>query len=280
MPGCDNRQLGLLAIATPALAQGLSGATLQAYKTIDICDNGDGTWKFSGEVALYNIGSTDALGVTIHDCIQNKTGKGQFQSLPNYCQDISAGTIPANTPLGAALSFAYSIVGASLTGDIRNDAQTFLTNHAGGKTNGPDVKATWLGGQPPLCQHSGGGGCVLTQGFWKNHPEQWPAGYDPNALFFLSQLSWLNVLKTPDNASPGYYQLAHQYIAAVLNIANGASVPSGVQDTLNLALAWLQTNSQSACTASGSCGVQKDWAKVLDDYNNGIYPGGPAHCGE
>jgi hypothetical protein len=36
----------------------------------------------------------------------------------------------------------------------------------------------------------------------------------------------------------------------------------------------------SACTANASCGTQKDWAAVLDQYNNGLYPGGPGHCGD
>jgi len=87
------------------------------------------------------------------------------------------------------------------------------------------------------------------------------------------------VLDTPVNVSQGYYQLAHQYIAAVLN-ATGASVPNGVQETLDLAEDWLVTNTPSVCQCNGCCGPQKDWAAVLDTYNNGTYPGGPPHCGD
>ena len=36
----------------------------------------------------------------------------------------------------------------------------------------------------------------------------------------------------------------------------------------------------AACPRSNSCGAQKAWGKILDDYNNGIYPGGPPHCPE
>jgi hypothetical protein len=85
-------------------------------------------------------------------------------------------------------------------------------------------------------------------------------------------------MDTPVSASQGYCQLAHQYIAAVLNQASGAKVPDGVQETLNLAEGWLETSLPSACTAKGSCGIQKDWAATLDLYNNGLYPGGPPHC--
>ena len=87
-------------------------------------------------------------------------------------------------------------------------------------------------------------------------------------------------MDTPVNVSQGYYQLAHQYIAAVLNVANNACLPEGVQDTLELAIAWLQANAPTVCPTGGSCGTQKTWAAILDDYNNGRYIGGPEHCGD
>ncbi len=108
----------------------------------------------------------------------------------------------------------------------------------------------------------------------------WPDPFSRDALFFLSGQTWQQVMDTPVNVSQGYYQLAHQYIAAVLNKANGAAVPQGVQDTLNLGVTWLGIYAPSACTGPGSCGTQKDWAATLDLFNNGLYPGGPAHCEE
>jgi len=122
-------------------------------------------------------------------------------------------------------------------------------------------------------------GCAYTQGYWSNKPDViWPTPYSRDATFFLSGQTWQQVMDTPVNVSQGYYQLAHQYIAAVLNKANGAYVPQGVQDTLDLAAAWFQANQPSACTGPGSCAQQKDWAATLDLYNKGLYPGGPGHC--
>jgi hypothetical protein len=122
-------------------------------------------------------------------------------------------------------------------------------------------------------------GCTYTQGYWGNKPDVvWPSGYRRDDMFFLSNQTWQGVLDTPVNVSQGYYQLAHQTIAAVLNASNGAPVPGGIAATLALATSWLTNNAPSACTARGSCGVQKDWAATLDLYNNGTYPGGPAHC--
>lgn len=121
--------------------------------------------------------------------------------------------------------------------------------------------------------------CVDTQGYWGSKPNvTWPAPYSRTATFFLSGQTWQQVLDSSVSASPGYYQLADQYIAAVLNQANGAPVPSGVMDTLNLANTWFGANGPSACTAAGSCGDQKSWASTLDSYNSGTYPGGPSHC--
>ncbi len=121
--------------------------------------------------------------------------------------------------------------------------------------------------------------CVYTQGYWGNKPGVvWPDSYSRTAMFFLSGQTWQQVMDTPVSVSPGYYQLADQFIAAILNQFDGAPVPSGVQDTLNLAKAWFGTNGTDACAAHGSCAVQKTWAGILDSYNNGLYPGGPSRC--
>jgi hypothetical protein len=125
-----------------------------------------------------------------------------------------------------------------LTCDIRNVANVTILNHSNyaGTPYGPSPKATWTGGVPPPCVQPLPGGCTYTQGYWGNKPGVvWPAPYDRNATFYLSGQTWQQALDTSVNVSQGYYQLAHQYIAAVLNEANGASVPSGVQDILNQA---------------------------------------------
>jgi hypothetical protein len=295
---------GALPAAQAKPPQAQNGTTLAAYKTIDICDNGDGTWTYSGEIAVWNEGAIDTIGLVIEDCIQFKpfVGGGQFEDVNDLCQDLTVTEIPAGTMEPDATTFKYTIIGEPLTdGYIKNSAYLTILNHSGsiGTPKGPNPKATYDGEMPPPpCEQ--GMGCTYTQGYWENHQESWPNGFNPMDTFFLAtkngsciancggnpnddvfeQLpaSWMDVLQASVNLSQGYYQLAHQYIAAVLNQANGASVPQGVQDTLGLASAWLNANTPSACTGPGSCGTQKDWAAVLDDYNNGVYDGGPPHC--
>lgn len=262
-----------------AFAAGVNGTTLAGYKTIDICTVDDATWRYSGEIAVWNEGATDTVGLAISDLIEHKTGN-KWVKAADVPVDYS-GEIPAGTTQETALTFPYSIDLEPLAGTIRNNATITILNHSGhlNKPFGPNPKATYAGLMPPPpCVADMG--CTYTQDYWGNKPNVvWPAPYERDGELFLSGQTWQEVMDTPVNVSQGYYQLAHQYIAALLNKANGAFVPQGVQDTLNLATGWLSAYGPSACTAKGSCGLQKDWAAVLDDYNNGEYEGGPGHCG-
>ena len=77
-------------------------------------------------------------------------------------------------------------------------------------------------------------GCTLTQGYWKTHSTYGPAskpdatwnllpgGLGPDTVFFLSGDTWYEVFWTAP-AGNAYYNLAHQYMAARLNVLDGAS---------------------------------------------------------
>jgi hypothetical protein len=111
------------------------------------------------------------------------------------------------------------------------------------------------------------GGCTYTQGWYKNHTDSWPEGFDPADTFYDSGLSWIDLYNTPPKGSQ-YIILAHQYMTALMNIANGASVPAAVQTALDTAEAYFTGGSVDIT------GV----ADILDAYNNGLAAGGPAHC--
>jgi len=74
------------------------------------------------------------------------------------------------------------------------------------------------------------GGCVLTQGFWKNHPEAWPVAQLQLGNVNYDQQQLLDILHQPVRGN-GLVSLAHQLIAAKLNIAAGAD-PSCIQETI------------------------------------------------
>jgi hypothetical protein len=299
-------------IANPAYAARKSGTTLAGYKTLDICKVDDTTWQYSGLIAVWNEGAVDTEGFTINDCLQAKTITGGTQFADVECNLVDTGgqQIPAGTTQLTALTFPYSFESAAYPVDqyyVKNVANMTILNHSGpqyGTPFGPSPKVTWDGGDPPVCDlNTGDDGCTYTQGYWDNKPGVvWPAGYSRDAVFFNAttlvcfdkcggnpnddvivpgtSLTWQQVMAEPVNTSQGYYQLAHQYIAAVLNLAKAidpAIPPQGVQDTLDLALAWLQTHGPIDCDKE-LCGDQKDWAAVLAQFNEGKYPGGPLHC--
>jgi hypothetical protein len=64
-------------------------------------------------------------------------------------------------------------------------------------------------------------GCVFTQGYWKNHPDAWPVTELQLGNVTYTQEELLSILHQPVRGN-GLVLLAHQEIAAKLNIANGA----------------------------------------------------------
>jgi hypothetical protein len=128
-------------------------------------------------------------------------------------------------------------------------------------------------------------GCTYTQGYWKTHSKYGPAPYDDgwerlepdgeDTIFFLNRQSWYEVFWTAP-AGNAYYILAHQYMAAVLNVLNGAS-PIGIVPTLADAEGLFNTYTPDQVAGNPSLhGEFVDLAEILDDYNNGLI--GPGHC--
>jgi len=120
-----------------------------------------------------------------------------------------------------------------------------------------------------LCQIELEPPCVRTQGFWKTHhrfannPSQnrpWPI--DENTL--LCGATWLEVLYVPPRGD-AWFILAHQWIAGMLNVADGARAPAEVKQALAEAEALLL-----GCVIDpADRGVAIALAELLDDYNNG-----------
>jgi hypothetical protein len=125
-------------------------------------------------------------------------------------------------------------------------------------------------------------GCVLTQGYWKNHPGAWPVGSLTIGGVTYSESELLDLLNTSPSGDESIV-LAHQLIATLLNVAAGAVPPSDVARTIADAQAWAAANADAdgrlpfgidpetpaghdACTYSTGC----------DDFNSGN--NGPPHC--
>lgn len=121
-----------------------------------------------------------------------------------------------------------------------------------------------------------GPSCTLTQGFWKTHQELWDTKGEKvvwnGQLFFNSGRTYAQIYAMNPSGGNSYIQLAHQYIAAVLNV-NGGSDPAADAAIANAA-------AKFSATAAGVTFVKNAaWtalATTLDNYNTGVT--GPGHC--
>lgn len=133
------------------------------------------------------------------------------------------------------------------------------------------VTVTCNYGEPPS-------GCTRTQGYWKTHASAWPAGQAPSAVFFSSGQTWLQVLWTAPSEGNVYYILAHQYIAATLNILSGAASTQEVNEALEWATNFFNTYKPTDTLSKTVRNQATSYASLLDSYNNGTI--GPGHCSE
>jgi cysteine-rich repeat protein len=118
------------------------------------------------------------------------------------------------------------------------------------------------------------GDCTLTQGYWKNHPGAWPVSSLKLGTVTYSKAELIAILKTPVKGN-GLFQLAHQLIAAKLNIAAGADdVSIKASITAADALIGSLVIGQDALETSQT----SELTGKLDAFNSGSV--GPGHCGD
>jgi hypothetical protein len=125
------------------------------------------------------------------------------------------------------------------------------------------------------------GGCTLTQGFWKNHPGSWPVSMLTLGSMTYSESELIDLLETPPKGDASLI-LAHQLIAALLNVDNGAGTSATVASAIADAQAWLSMFSGSlpygipASSSDGSVAVTL--SSELDAFNEGKT--GTPHCSD
>jgi len=121
------------------------------------------------------------------------------------------------------------------------------------------------------------GDCTLTQGYWKNHPKAWAVASLKLGTTTYTKDQLIEILKTPVKGN-GLVQLAHQLIAAKLNVAGGVpdtDIKAAIQqaDALIGALVCPPVGHGELATSATSALTEK-----LDAFNSGKT--GPGHCGD
>ena len=113
-----------------------------------------------------------------------------------------------------------------------------------------------------------------TQGFWKTHPELWPAGCTPMLLGSVaySAAQLLSIYNTPA-AGNGLIALAHQLITVKLNACNGSNTAPIAADiaAADALIGGLVIPPVGAGYLHPS--LTSSLTNTLDNYNNGIIPG-------
>jgi hypothetical protein len=157
---------------------------------------------------------------------------------------------------GTAASAAAALLAGLLTG------QSYLNIHTsmfpGGEMRG------FLALTPPTCP--------LGQGYWKNHPNDFPVGSLTIGCQTYTQAELLAILRTPVRGDASLI-LAYQLIAAKLNVFNGSD-PAPISATISEADTLLCTFSGKlpyGVAPSSADGQQMTaLASTLDDYNSGL----------
>jgi hypothetical protein len=123
----------------------------------------------------------------------------------------------------------------------------------------------------------GGSSCTYTQGYWRNHPDAWPVTSLTLGTVTYQAGELMAILDNPAQGN-GLVILAHQLIAAKLNVANGAD-PSAVQQTITDADAMIATlvipPIGNGYLPPGQTG---NLTETLTEYNEGTI--GPGHCSD
>ena len=230
-----------------------------------------GTSEYSGTATIDFSGA----GVSkVDECIQVKDSLQGI--LGTVCENSAPGSFTYSRYVGP-----FASPGQCGNQEVKNTA-SFIAGDTGATG-----ESSWTVNVKVACNQ----GCTLTQGYWKTHSRKGPAPYDDtwaqlgplqeNKPFFLSGQTYYQVFWTAP-AGNAYYILAHQYMAAALNVLNGASTPPEVLSAWNEATAlfgaW--TPAQIAAQKANQQPRKRmlELGGLLDMYNNGLI--GPGHCSE
>ena len=271
-----------------------SGVTAYCTYFVDFGDTMPSETTNTATVTFNSIDftATDDFGFSLDEetdeCID--LTDSQYGNLGTVCADESPKTITYSMYVGP-----YPVCA---TYEFRNIA-SFVTNDTG--ATGQD---DWIVYIDIPC-----GGCTLTPGYWKTHSEYGPAPYDDawslldalegsgeplvwapdgnkdgaDELFFAPNtgFSWFQVFWMAPKGNV-YYQLAHHYQAAVLNVLNEASAPAEVTAAIAHAEELFKEYTPAEIDdLKGNKGLRKDFLatmSTLAQYNEGYI--GPGHCDE
>ena len=249
--------LASASMATPAAAQECGGevATICGFVWNDANNNG-----------IQDLGETGIEGVKVSLSDGSDTLDAYTDSNGFYEMQPTEGTYTLSVSTSSIGSSALPSPPDATDDSLDSDGVADGTN----STVTVDVMTSFqrldidFGFYTPQAQSLGTG----TPGYWKNHPEAWPASITIGGMAYdrATAISWLNTVGK-DKTTTMFSSL----VSAKLNVMIG-NESYCVDDTIDLADAWMATHGPVGIGVPASSAA---WAEgqplhtELDDYNNG-----------
>lgn len=239
--------------------------------------NGTGVFGFSWAVTLRTGEpvSSGTASVAVGQCVMATSFDPQV--LGRYLATVTETTLPPDWSL-TSIGVAYSLPTLPSNWPVpvidlpgRTASNVGMANDVGATIT---FTNTYTPPPPPFC--------TLTQGYWKTHPADWDqAGENyvtTGQTFYNSGKTYLQILWMPPAGGNAYLQLAHQFIAASLNVkGTSGSGNAAVDAALAGAHAYFAGAAAGIPNPSGALrSTLNGWAGTLDKFNNGLI--GPGHC--
>ncbi len=279
---CATAALALLCMAIPALSRTMDAPTISRVKAnsayIEVQFSAGPAGAPEGFVVEWMLrNSFDLLGGWPSDPASPEIRRAVFTGVPTLHAfpdgadfllnpDISVSIVPGEL-------FDETGVAATDLNELTPATGYVIRARAvvgGSTTDGPTSANLYTSTSPRSF------GCTYTQGYWKNHPSAWPVLNVTLGTVTYNQTQLLNIFNQPA-AGNGLLILAHQLIAAKLNIAFGAD-PTVALPLISAADAMV---GGLVCPPVGggslSPGATSSLTNSLDDFNTGTT--GPGHCG-
>ena len=194
----------------------------------------------------------------------NTWGSAQvdFKLAPNQALDIEIGDARDETGVSGTT--------AGELADATSYVVCAFAMPASGGARSP-LSATLTSGTTPQ-----GANCTYTQGYWKNHTGAWPVTNLTLGTVNYTAAQLLLILNQPASGN-GLISMAHQLIAAKLNIAAGANSATILASitAADALIGGLVVPPVGVGTISP--GTTSALTEALDDFNEG--ESGPGHCG-
>jgi len=279
----DLSDFGAVAVSCPATSLAPGATMTCSYGPVALPNGGSRTNKATADSGTYGI--VAGSGTASVDFITPTTVLDPSVSVT----DTMAGSLAGALSASQTFTYPRTINGANYacasTNTIDNTA-SLATDDGLTRSSSASVTVTkTCAPPPPPPPPPPSAGCTLTQGYWGTHSKYGPAKYNAtwaklgeDKKFYLSGISNYAVLQLPTRGN-AYYQLAHQFLAAKLNMLAGAAAPAGVDLVAIEKFFNTYTPAQIGALKGGDPLRQQalGWAGQLDAYNNGLL--NVSHCG-